>query len=167
MVRGCEHIGIQVRDLERSVRFYAEHLGFKPVLRASRSEPYVQKVVGYFPDVTLEIAELEIPGTEVRLEIVEYRGVEGTPVDPATANPGTVHFSLFVQDLDEMYVRMRARGVEFVSTVQTSTAGPLTGGKVVYLKDPDGIRVELVETRKRSDGGSSERRRGRGRGESR
>ena len=152
MVVGCEHIGIQVCNVERSVRFYTEHLGFKRVLRASRSEPYVQKVVGYFPDVTLEIAELEIPGTEVRLEIVEYRGVAGTPVDPATANPGTMHFSLFVKDLDAMYARMRARGVEFVSAVQTSTAGPLTGGKVVYLKDPDGIRVELVETRKRSDG---------------
>jgi catechol 2,3-dioxygenase-like lactoylglutathione lyase family enzyme len=145
VVVGCEHIGIQVRDLERSVSFYEQHLGFERVLRASRSEPYVQKVVGYFPDVMLEIAELQIPGTDVRLEIVEYRGVGGTPVDPATANPGTMHFSLFVEDLDGMYARMDARGVEFVSEVQTSTAGPLTGGKVVYLKDPDGIRIELVQ----------------------
>jgi lactoylglutathione lyase len=81
----------------------------------------------------------------VRLEIVEYRGVDGTPIDPATANPGTVHFSLFVDDIEEMYARMTARGVEFVSAVQTSTAGHLEGGRVVYLKDPDGIRVELVQ----------------------
>jgi lactoylglutathione lyase len=145
VVTGCEHIGIQVRDVQRSIRFYEQHLGFKPVLRVSRSEPYVQKVVGYHPDVTLEIAELEIPGTEVRLEIIEYRGVDGTPVDPATANPGTAHFSLFVDDLDAMYERMTARGVQFVSEVQTSTAGHLKGGKVVYLKDPDGIRIELVQ----------------------
>ena len=145
MVTGCEHIGIQVRDVERSIRFYEQHFGFRPVLRVSRSEPYVQKVVGYHPDVTLEIAELEIPGTEVRLEIIEYRGVDGTPVDPATANPGTAHFSLFVDDLDAMYERMTAGGVDFVSEVQTSTAGYLKGGKVVYLKDPDGIRVELVQ----------------------
>jgi lactoylglutathione lyase len=145
MVTGCEHIGIQVAELERSIRFYEEHLGFRRVLRATRSEPYVQRVVGYYPDVTLEIAELEIPGTEVRLEIVEYRGVDGTPIDPATANPGTVHFSLFVDDIEEMYARMTARGVEFVSEVQTSTAGHLEGGRVVYLKDPDGIRVELVQ----------------------
>jgi lactoylglutathione lyase len=145
MVIGCEHMGIQVRDVERSARFYEEHLGFERVLRVSRSEPYVQRVVGYHPDVTLEIAELSIPGTEVRLEIVEYQGVERTPVDPATANPGTAHLSLFVDDIDAMYECMTAQGVEFVSEVQTSTAGPLEGGRVVYLKDPDGIRVELVQ----------------------
>jgi catechol 2,3-dioxygenase-like lactoylglutathione lyase family enzyme len=149
MVVGCEHIGIQVRDLERSIRFYEDHLGFECVLRGTRSEPYVQRVVGYYPDVTLELAELAIPGTEVRLEIVEYRGVAGAPIDPATANPGTVHFSLFVDDIDGMYERLTAEGVEFVSEVQTSTAGPLAGGRVVYMKDPDGIRVELVQPAER------------------
>ncbi|MGN6188188.1 MAG: VOC family protein [Conexibacter sp.] len=145
MVTGFEHVGIQVRDVERSARFYEQHLGFERYARVARSEPYVQRVVGYHPDVTLEIAMLRIPGTSVELEIIEYRGVDGTPIDPAPANPGTAHFSLFVDDLDGMYERMSAAGVEFVSAVQTSDAGPLKGGKVVYLKDPDDIRVELVQ----------------------
>jgi catechol 2,3-dioxygenase-like lactoylglutathione lyase family enzyme len=102
-------------------------------------------VVGYYPDVTLEIVEMAIPGTDVRLEILEYRGVNRSAVDPATANPGTAHFCLFVDDLEEMYASLRAKGVEFVSEVQTSTAGPIRGGHVVYMKDPDGIRVELVQ----------------------
>jgi lactoylglutathione lyase len=151
VISGCDHIGIQVRDVERSARFY-EQLGFRPLDRSSRSEPYVQRVVGYYPDVTLEIVELEIPGSAVRLEILEYRGVEGSPVDTATANPGTGHFCLVVDNIDEMYAELTATGVEFVSEVQTSTAGPLQGGKVVYMKDPDGIRVELVElARKAAD----------------
>jgi lactoylglutathione lyase len=66
-------------------------------------------------------------------------------VDTATANPGTAHFCLFVEDLDVVYARMTAAGAAFVSEVQTSTAGPIAGGKVVYMVDPDGIRVELVE----------------------
>lgn len=143
-VTGCEHIGMQVRDVERSARFYREALGFRLRSRFSMSEAYVQRVVGY-PGVTLEIATLRIPGTEVELELLEYRGVEGTPVDPATGNPGTMHFSVFVDDLDGMYERLAADGVEFVSPVQTSVTGPLEGGRVVYMKDPDGIRVELVQ----------------------
>lgn len=143
-VTGCEHIGMQVRDVERSARFYQEALGFELRSRFSMDTPYVQRVVGY-PGVTLEIAMLRIPGTEVELELLEYRGVEGTPVDPATGNPGTMHFSVFVDDLDGMYERLTADGVEFVSPVQTSVAGPLKGGRVVYMKDPDGIRVELVQ----------------------
>lgn len=144
MITGCEHIGIQVRDVERSARFYEQHLGFTRLARFSKSEPYVQRVVGY-PGVTLEMAILAIPGTEVQLEIIEYRGVERAPVDPATANPGTAHFSLFVDNIDELYTRLSGQGVEFVSEVQTATAGLTSGGRLVYLKDPDGIRVELVQ----------------------
>jgi lactoylglutathione lyase len=152
-VTGCEHIGIQVRDVDRSARFYAEALGFELLARMSRSEEYVLRVVGY-PGATLEIAMLRIPGTEVELEILEYRGVDAPPIDPTTAQPGTMHFSLFVDDLDAIHARLRAQGVEFVSEVQTSTAGPLAGGKVVYMKDPDGIRVELVQLPERRRGGS-------------
>jgi catechol 2,3-dioxygenase-like lactoylglutathione lyase family enzyme len=148
MVTGFEHVGIQVRDVERSARFYVEQLGFELLERTSRSEPYVQKVVGYYPNVVLEIAYLGIPGTNVCLEILEYRGVKRAPVDPATANPGTGHFSLFVDDLDALYARLSSHGVDFVSEVQTSTAGSIKGSRVVYMMDPDGIRVELVELHK-------------------
>jgi catechol 2,3-dioxygenase-like lactoylglutathione lyase family enzyme len=153
MVTGCEHIGIQVSDVERSARFYRDALGFELLSRSSRSEPYVQRVVGY-PGVTLEVAMLRIPGTDVELELLEYRGVEGTPIDPATANPGTMHFSLWVEDLDALYARLCSEGVTFVSDVEVSDAGPLKGGKVVYMKDPDGVRVELVELPARPQGGA-------------
>ena len=154
MITGFEHVGIQVRDVETSAKFYEENLGFKRVARWSKAEPYVQRVVGYFPDVTLEIAYLEIPNSNVCLEILEYVGVPKSPVDTATANPGTAHFSLFVDDLGELYERLRARGVQFVSNIETSTAGPLKGGRVIYMIDPDGIRVELVELPKSVNEGS-------------
>jgi catechol 2,3-dioxygenase-like lactoylglutathione lyase family enzyme len=152
VVKGCDHIGIQVRDVELSARFYEEALGFERVERWTLSHPYAQRVVGYFPDVTLEIALLAIPESKVFLEILEYRGVDRAVIDPATANPGTAHFCLFVDDLDDLYATLIASGVEFVSEVETPTWGPNEGGRLVYMKDPDGIRVELVETRRRSDG---------------
>jgi catechol 2,3-dioxygenase-like lactoylglutathione lyase family enzyme len=152
VVKGCDHIGIQVRDVESSARFYEEALGFEQVERWTLSHPYVQRVVGYYPDVTLEIALLAIPDSSVFLEIVEYRGVDRAAIDPATANPGTGHFCLFVDDLDDFHAKLTAKGVEFVSGVETPTWGPNKGGRLVYMKDPDGIRVELVETRRRSDG---------------
>lgn len=143
-VTALEHVAIQVSDIERSLRFYEEHLGFERLFRVSRDDDYVQRVVGY-PGATLEIAELAIPGTDVRLEIIEYRNVEKQAIDPATAHPGTMHFSLFVDDLLEIHERLSAAGVEFVSEPQHSTGGHLKGGIVVYMKDPDGIRVELVQ----------------------
>jgi lactoylglutathione lyase len=152
VVSGCDHIGIQVADIDRSVRFYEECLSFELVSRWSMDEEYVQRVVGYHPDVTLELALLRIPATEVFLEILEYRNVPRAPIDGATANPGTAHFCVFVDDLDSLYEQLVARGVEFVSEPQTPIVGMNKGGRVVYMKDPDGIRVELVQTKLRSDG---------------
>lgn len=144
MIQGCDHIGITVQDLDRSVRFYGD-LGFQVQGRWSRSESYVQHVVGYHPDVVLEIVMMTIPGSPVRLEILEYRHVARATVDTASANPGTAHFCVLVDDIDAIYERMSSKGVAFVSPVQTATAGPIKGGKVVYMIDPDGIRVELVQ----------------------
>ena len=144
MILGCDHFGITVRNMERSVRFY-EDLGFEIFDRWVRSEPYLQRVVGYFPEVELNIVEMAIPGTTIRLELLEYRHVHGAPIDPANGNPGTAHFCLFVDDIDERCARMAERGAEFVSPVQASDAGPIAGGKVVYMIDPDGVRVELVQ----------------------
>lgn len=142
---GVSHFGIQVEDLERSVRFYEEVLGFELVTRWVRDQPYIQRLVGY-PGVELNVAVFRLPVSDAFLEILEYRNVDRAAVDPSTANPGTAHFCLYVKDLDAIYDRLAAAGVEFISEVMTPTIGPNRGAKAVYLKDPDGIRIELVDT---------------------
>jgi lactoylglutathione lyase len=144
-VIGLSHTGIQVTDVERSVAFY-EKLGLELVARWTTCEPYVQRVVGYFPQVTLEVAVMAIPGSDTVLEVLEYRNVDRKSIDPDTGNVGTGHFCLLVDSVDDLYSRLASEGVEFVSSPQTPTAGPNTGGRLVYMKDPDGIRVELLET---------------------
>jgi catechol 2,3-dioxygenase-like lactoylglutathione lyase family enzyme len=89
-----------------------------------------------------------LPLSDVFLEVLEYRNVAKEAVDPSTANPGTAHFCLYVEDLDAFHERLSEAGVTFVSSVKSPNVGPNKGGKAVYMIDPDGIRVELVETRK-------------------
>jgi lactoylglutathione lyase len=140
---GFSHVGIQVTDLERSIAFY-ERLGLRLGAQWENGAEYVGRQVGY-PGVTLQIAVLAIPGSDAVLELLRYEGVEGEPIDPATGNPGTGHFCLLVDDLDAVYAEL-AGELEFISEPQTPTLGPNEGGRVVYLKDPDGFRVELHQT---------------------
>ena len=141
-ITGVNHYGIQVADLERSVAFYEKLLGVEAELRWVKDHQTVQDLTGY-PGLEVHGAALRIPGSEVVFEILEYRNVEKTPVDPATANPGTAHVCFAVDDLQAMYERVRAGGVEFISPPLVPSSGP--DRRVVYLIDPDGIRVELLQ----------------------
>ena len=145
-VSGVGHFGIQVADIERSIAFYEQLLGLELVARWTRDQEYIQDLVGY-PGVELHVAVFRLPKTDACLEVLEYKNVERSPVDPRTANPGTAHLCLYVDDLEAVYDRLNDGGVEFVSSVQVPTAGPSTGGRVVYMLDPDGIRIELLQTR--------------------
>jgi catechol 2,3-dioxygenase-like lactoylglutathione lyase family enzyme len=141
---GFGHAGFQVRDLERSRRYYRDIIGLQELERLTRDEPYLSQVTGY-DGVRLEISLLEERRTGVILELVEYPAGLGQPVDPATANPGTGHICFIVDDVDAIHARAVSAGYGSVNPPVTPTAGRWIGGRSVYLIDPDGIRVELVQ----------------------
>ena len=151
MLEGFSHVGIQVADIERSVRFYRDTLGLELVTRWVRDQEYIRELVGY-PGVELHVAVFRLPASDAYLEVLEYKNVQRAPVDPATANPGTGHFCLYVNDIDALVDRLRSHGVQFVSRIMSPDTGPNRGGKAVYMIDPDGIRIELLETAKALDG---------------
>jgi catechol 2,3-dioxygenase-like lactoylglutathione lyase family enzyme/uncharacterized protein YciI len=138
------HAGLQVADLDRSIGYYRDVIGLRLLERLRRDDDYLKVVTGY-PEVTLDVAVLQEPGSGALLELLQYLGTAGTPVDPATANPGTAHVCFQVDDVDAIHARAAAAGFGAVNPPVTPTAGRWTGGRSVYLMDPDGIRVELVQ----------------------
>ena len=141
------HTGIQVADLDRSVAFYRDILGFELVFQWNPQADYIRTIVGY-PDADIHAAILRMPGSDYFLEILEYRNVEKVPVDTRTANPGTAHLAFFTDDCEGLYAELTAKGVKSVSAPVMPTIGPNTGGRAVYMIDPDGIRVEFIQTKR-------------------
>lgn len=141
----AHHTGFTVRSLERSIAFYHGILGFEVAFQWNPDAPYIGELVGY-PSVDLHAAILRLPGTDVCLELLEYRNVDQVPVDMHNGNVGNGHIAFNVDDLDALYAELRAKGVNAVSPPVTPTIGPNKGGRAVYLIDPDGFRVELIET---------------------
>jgi lactoylglutathione lyase len=131
------HTGFTVRSLERSLAFYRDLLGFEVAFQWNPRAPYIGELVGY-PEVDLHAAVL-------RLELLEYRNIEQQPVDMRNGNVGNGHIAFAVDDLDAFYAELVARGVTSVSPPVTPTIGPNRGGRAVYMLDPDGFRVELIE----------------------
>jgi lactoylglutathione lyase len=133
-----------VSDLERSLHFYRDLLGFEVVMQWNPKEPYIGTLVGY-PEADLHAAVLRAPGADVRIELVELRGLHREPAAASQAAPGTAHVGFTVANVDELYADLTARGVRSISSPVTPTIGPNKGGRAVYVLDPDGIRIELIQ----------------------
>lgn len=148
-VKSIHHVGLTVADLERSIAFYRDMLGFELAAGPWRHEgPVLADLTGYPDGVAVRQAFMRIPGTDEVIEILEYTN-GGKPIDAANGNAGAAHFAVIVDDIETIYARIEAKGYKFVSAPTRTTKSDVMYGKAAYLIDPDGIRVELYEPREK------------------
>jgi catechol 2,3-dioxygenase-like lactoylglutathione lyase family enzyme len=142
---GADHTSFTVSNLERSLDFYQNLLGFELLdLRPAITNQYFRDIIG-FPDAVVKGATLAIPGTAHQLELFEYVHPRGVPADIRTNNPGSSHVSYLVEDLKGLYATLKAQGVQFRSPPIDLDEGPNKGGVALYMLDPDGITIELFQ----------------------
>jgi catechol 2,3-dioxygenase-like lactoylglutathione lyase family enzyme len=139
------HLGLTVRDIDRSVCFYRDLLGLRVVARRRADAPYVGQQTGY-PGLQLEVASLQItPDSDQLLQLAQYINHGGEPAAQAANRPGNTHLCLVVSDIHAAYHDLLSKAVSFKSEPVRITAGPHQGGFGVYLLDPDGFIIELYQ----------------------
>ena len=140
--RAVHHVGVSVSDLERSAGFWERMLGQAPRDRRVLEGPRLGGLVGY-PGIRIDSCWFDLPGG-VALEVLQYLDRSDPPYDPGTAHPGNVHVCLLVQDMDAAFDHAVASGATPVgdSPVEVG-AGPRAGARLAYLRDPDGVTIEL------------------------
>jgi catechol 2,3-dioxygenase-like lactoylglutathione lyase family enzyme len=143
-ITGPRHGGITVSDLDRSLEFYRDLVGLELLWRRLYEEREIKRVVGVPEASALEIAMLRIPGSEVDVELIEYKGCERHSGSVRPCDYGTGHFCVFVEGIEDLYEELLARGVRFRSDGPVEmTGGPNKGGKSLYSLDPDGYVFEF------------------------
>lgn len=141
---GFHHVGITVADRDRSVAFWTSVLGVDPLWVLLLDGSYLGAITGY-DGIHLKAAMLPLPGGG-RLEILEYLLDDPTVNSDATANVGNVHICLQVDDIDVRVSRAVTAGARLVGSGPANvTVGPNAGARVCYLRDPDGITLELLQ----------------------
>jgi catechol 2,3-dioxygenase-like lactoylglutathione lyase family enzyme len=144
LVERLDHSSLTVSSLERSLAFYGELLGCEVVSVRERHGGPTARIVGY-PDVHLRIADLRAPSGGHVIELIEYREPPGisVPIEPRLI--GAAHLCFVVGDLGAVYEALRAAGVDSFVSPPVGIGEEAGGGRALYLRDPDGIIVELVE----------------------
>jgi catechol 2,3-dioxygenase-like lactoylglutathione lyase family enzyme len=141
----ASHVGICVSDLERSLAFYRDALGFavESELRVA-GEP--SQTLLRLRDVDLRAVYLVLGG--LRIELLHYAspGHRGDAEPRAMNQLGLTHLSLRVDDLDRMQEQLESRGVRVLRDSRIDHAK--LRARAVFVTDPDGTLIELVETRR-------------------
>lgn len=144
-ITGAHHTSYTVGDMERSLVFYRDLLGFEIVHeRPEVTASYFRTIVG-IPDCVVHAVLMKIPGTDHHLELFEYKHPRGIVQDLTPSNPGSSHIAYYVDDLNALYTRLHAAGVSFVTEPVYLDQGPNKGGWSVYMRDPDDIPIELFQ----------------------
>ena len=142
---GLHHVGVTVRDLDASIRFYHDVLGLE-----FRNEPSpwfegddLGRAVGV-PGAVLRQVSLRLGDST--LELLEYEQPPSDTAGPLRSQSlGASHVAFLVDDIEAAKAELETKGIEFFSGVNVVDEGVLAGWRWVYFSDPDGYPLELVE----------------------
>lgn len=140
-------IGMTVQDMERSVRFFADVLGFEKVSEAEVDGEAYEHLEGVF-GLRMRVVRLRL-GKEI-LELTEYLAPGGRPVpgDSRSNDLWFQHVAIVVSDMRRAYGVLRDHRVGHASSgpQRLPDWNKAAGGiEAFYFRDPDGHFLEVIQ----------------------
>jgi len=137
------HIGLCVSDIEASLRFYTEGLGFE-VAEGFDVGDEVAHTLEVEQGVVLRSQMIQKDG--MKIELLGWSSPQPFGV-PSTSRGqmGLTHLSFNVVDMPTVEARLVEMGATVVESTRTAMVMPGATMHLLFLADPDGTRVELME----------------------
>lgn len=143
-IQGTDHTSFTVSDLQATVAFFRDCLGFPAEIRKPTSQQVIEHVTGVTGcDITL--AFVEAPGHT--LELIEYHApADRKSLHPRPCDTGFAHLALKVEGLDALIQAAAPHGFAPVNPPLHAASGRYAGKNVVYVRNEDGLTLELIGT---------------------
>jgi catechol 2,3-dioxygenase-like lactoylglutathione lyase family enzyme len=145
-VSRIDHVGINTSDFARALGFYRDLLGLQVRSEGTYSDAETAALLG-LESVELHIADLDSGDGRV-VELIEYIQPAGVRVAQRHYDWPVTHIAFTVDDLAAVRERLVAAGITVISRhpITIHEPGGLFDGAIcIYLKDPDGVILELVQ----------------------
>ena len=131
MLKGFEHVGMTVSNIDKSLNFYVDLLGLKLVVRRKGQDEHGFEFC--FLDAGNAMLEMTGPATGALLA-----------EDVAAGRAGLRHLTFCFDDVEALYRKLEEAGVELVEAPRKAYNSDIMT-KVAFCRDPDGIPIELGE----------------------
>ncbi len=149
------HVDLVVQAIERSLPFYVDALGFT-VVEDSTVEGEVPRFLSDGRHDSVRLVFLQSTRFGAMVELLEFPGEQGDtigktaergddPLRPSGCGTGLSSISFLVDDMGQVVTRLESRGVSPLTDPLRVDLPRLGTSSVVFVQDPDGNRIELVE----------------------
>lgn len=146
-LRGMEHLGFTVPDLEQATRFFVDILGcevFYDLGPFQSDADWMQDHLNVHPRAVMRKLRFFRCGHGSNFEIFEYTSPDQNPVPPKNSDVGGHHLGFYVDDIGAAVDFLKSHGVRILGEPTVRTAGPSGGQTWVYFLAPWGMQMELV-----------------------
>lgn len=141
-ILSTNHTSFTVSNLQRTLAFFRDALGFEVTSVAPREAHMIQSITGV-PGAGVMIGYVR--GAGHNIELIEYTGPSDRgQVRPRPCDVGFAHVAYNVENVDNAIAASAPHGVVPLGAVVTVDQGPNKGKRAVYLRDADGITIEFI-----------------------
>ncbi len=145
-LRGAEHIGFTVPDLDEAHRFFVDVIGCEYVYTLGpfqAEDDWMRQHLGVDPRSVMRELRFYRCAFGPNFEIFQWEAADGQRSQPRNSDIGGHHVAFYVDDLDAAVTYLRERGVEVLGD-PTSSRSASEGQRWVYFRAPWGMQLELV-----------------------
>jgi catechol 2,3-dioxygenase-like lactoylglutathione lyase family enzyme len=140
-LRGVNHVGVTVVNLDDALAFYRDVFGLEPALVTEAGGPPIAEMF-QVPGADFKVAFLPIGNTV--WELVQYK-TPGAKTKPRHDEIGGMHACLEVSNMDEALQALEEHGGDVPDAPLDIPEGPMTGARIAYVRDPNGVQLELLQ----------------------
>ena len=146
-LRGTEHIGFTVPNLDEAERFFVDVIGCQLVYSlgpfAHEEDGWMLEHLGVHPRTVMRELRFFRCGYGPNFEVFQYEPADGAAPEPRNSDIGGHHLAFYVDDFDLALEHLRANDVEIMGE-PTASSSWSTGQRWVYFRSHWGMQFELV-----------------------
>ncbi|MFC8244796.1 VOC family protein [Streptomyces chartreusis] len=146
-LRGGDHIGITVPDLDAATRFFVDVLGaeeFYVLGPIEAEDDWMKTHLGVASTARIDRLRFLRLGAGINLELFQYTAPDQAHFQPRNSDIGGMHIALYVDDFAAALAYLIDHGVQIMGEPTVRTTGPSAGQTWVYFLAPWGLQLELV-----------------------
>ena len=140
-MKNIRHVGIVVTDMERSLEFYRDILGLKPVIDFTEKGQFID-TISNAGGIDLRMVKL-IAEDGSMIELLHYVShPQPERGENKLYETGPTHVAFTIDDVDKTYADWISKGVKCNSK---PTVAPDRKAKLFFCQDPDNTYLEIVQ----------------------